>query len=324
MNMQILTPENYMPVADNQTSELASIILAGGEGQRLRSLTAAICGTEMPKQFCQVLGPETLLQQTLNRVGLTIQPCRTVTVLTQAHHNFYAPLVSEAPRQQLAVQPENRGTSAAILYGLEKIHAIDPRAIVAIFPSDHYFSDDLRLMRHVEMAARAAWQMPSNLVLLGVSPDRPDISYGWIEPDTIVRKIESASIYSVRGFREKPSLKIAQDLHRSGALWNTLVVVAQQQALKGLFQSTKPDLYRAFHEISSAMNTDAESDSVETVYGPLASSDFSRDILAKSIANLAALPVTDLEWSDLGEPLRVHLVRRKLGRDIEQQETVVQ
>ena len=76
-------------------------------------------------------------------------------------------------------------------------------AIVAIFPSDHYFSDDLRLMRHVEMAARAAWQMPSNLVLLGVFPDRPDISYGLIEPDTIVQSIESVPIYSVRSFWEK-------------------------------------------------------------------------------------------------------------------------
>ena len=57
--------------------ELGSIILAGGEGQRLRSLTAAICGTEMPKQFCPVLGTEILLEQTFNRIGLTIPPWRT-------------------------------------------------------------------------------------------------------------------------------------------------------------------------------------------------------------------------------------------------------
>ena len=81
----------------NGCPELASIILAGGEGQRLRSLTAEICGTEMPKQFCRVLGKETLLEQTLNRVGLTIPPWRTVTVLTRAHRDFYGPLVGETP-----------------------------------------------------------------------------------------------------------------------------------------------------------------------------------------------------------------------------------
>ena len=61
---------------------------------------------------------------------------------------------------------------------------------------------------------------------------------------------------------------------------------------------------------------------VEKVYQSLSPSDFSRDILAKATTNLAALPVTDLEWSDLGEPRRVHWVRRKLGRDIEQYETI--
>jgi mannose-1-phosphate guanylyltransferase len=301
----------------NGCPKLASIILAGGEGQRLRSLTAEICGTEMPKQFCRVLGKETLLEQTLNRVGLTIPPWRTVTVLTRAHRDFYGPLVGETPGQQLAIQPENRGITAAILYGLTKIGAIDSRAIVAIFPSDHYFSDDLRLMRHVEMAARAAWQMPSNLVLLGVSPDRPDISYGWIEPDTIVQSIESVPIYSVRSFWEKPPFQIARYLHRSGALWNTLVIVAQLRALNGLLQSAEPGMQCAFHRISSSMNTDAEADSIEKVYQSLTSSDFSRDILGKSTTNLAALAVTGLEWSDLGEPRRVHFVRRKLGRDIE-------
>jgi mannose-1-phosphate guanylyltransferase len=56
-----------MNQAVNQCPELASIILAGGEGQSLRPLTAAICGCEMPKQFCRLLGTETLLQQTLRR-----------------------------------------------------------------------------------------------------------------------------------------------------------------------------------------------------------------------------------------------------------------
>ena len=274
----------------------------------------------MPKQFCQVLGPETLLEQTLNRVGLTIQPWRTVTVLTRAHQNFYTPLVGETPRRQLAIQPESRGTTAAILYGLVKIAAIDSRATVAIFPSDHYFSDDLRLMHHVEIAARAARQMPNNLVLLGVSPDRPDISYGWIELDTIVWHIESSPIYSVRGFLEKPTSQIAQYLHRSGALLNTLVMVARLRALMGLFQNVKPDVCRAFGAISSTIKTCVEAESVEKVYQSLAASDFSSDILAKATANLTVLPVTHLEWSDLGEPERVHSLRRKLGRDVERYE----
>jgi mannose-1-phosphate guanylyltransferase len=296
--------------------ELASIVLTGGEGQRLRALTAAICGTEMFKQFCRVLGTETPLEQPLNRVRLTIPPWRTVTVLTRAHQNFYRPLLGETPPQRLAVQPENRGTTAAIMYGLGKIAAIDPRAIVAIFPSDHYFNDDQRLMCQVAIAARAAWQTPDKLVLLSVSPDGPNISYGSIQLGAIIPTFDSVPIHAVRGFWEKPTSQIARYLHGSGALLNTLVMVAQLRALVRLFQSVKPDLYRAFDAISPTMNTCLEADSVEKVYQSAPSSDFSCDILAKATANLAAFPVTDLEWSDLGEARRVHFARQKLGLDI--------
>jgi mannose-1-phosphate guanylyltransferase len=51
-----------------------AVILAGGEGTRLRSLTRVIAGDERPKQFCTVLGNETLLQQTARRVAHVVRP----------------------------------------------------------------------------------------------------------------------------------------------------------------------------------------------------------------------------------------------------------
>jgi len=44
--------------------EAGAIILAGGDGTRLLSLTRRIAGLDLPKQFCQILGKETLLEQT--------------------------------------------------------------------------------------------------------------------------------------------------------------------------------------------------------------------------------------------------------------------
>jgi mannose-1-phosphate guanylyltransferase len=53
------------------------LILAGGEGLRLRPLTRLITGDERPKQFCKILGSDTLLEQTRRRAARLIAPART-------------------------------------------------------------------------------------------------------------------------------------------------------------------------------------------------------------------------------------------------------
>jgi hypothetical protein len=46
------------------------LILAGGEGGRLRPLTRAIAGDECPKQFCAVVGFETLIERTQRQLRI--------------------------------------------------------------------------------------------------------------------------------------------------------------------------------------------------------------------------------------------------------------
>ena len=50
-----------------------AIILAGGEGSRLKSLTRAIAGDERPKQFCPILDDRTLLDATRERSALALR-----------------------------------------------------------------------------------------------------------------------------------------------------------------------------------------------------------------------------------------------------------
>ena len=49
-----------------------AVILAGGDGTRLQSMTRAITGDNRPKQFVPVIGRTTLLDQTRRRVALSI------------------------------------------------------------------------------------------------------------------------------------------------------------------------------------------------------------------------------------------------------------
>ena len=92
-----------------------AIILAGGDGTRLKSLTRKIAGDERPKQFCSVLGRATLLEETQRRTALELAEERTLCIVNQAHEHFYAPILADKRPANLVVQPRNAGTTPAIL-----------------------------------------------------------------------------------------------------------------------------------------------------------------------------------------------------------------
>ncbi len=124
-----------MRATESDRAERWALVLAGGDGVRLRSLTRIIAGDERPKQFCRVLGHETLLQQTRRRVALAVPADQTLVVLTRAHEHFYRRLIARMPAACVVAQPERRGTAPAILYGALRVAARAPLGAVAVFPS---------------------------------------------------------------------------------------------------------------------------------------------------------------------------------------------
>jgi mannose-1-phosphate guanylyltransferase len=111
-------------------------------------------------------------------------------------------------------------------------------------------SDDQEFMRRVEMGFAAVTMRPELTVLLGIVPEWPEISYGWIEPGTV---IDETAVYTVRRFQEKPALQLARLLMQRGCLWNSFVMVAHLSTLLGLFLVALPELYRVFKRGSVGM-----------------------------------------------------------------------
>ena len=280
-----------------------AVILAGGDGTRLKSLTRHIAGDERPKQFCSVLGHGTLLEETQSRAALELAPARTLCVVNRAHEKYYAPTLSGRAAENLVAQPSNRGTAPAILYSLLRIAARDPEAVVAFFPSDHYISDNEKFMTQIRTALDSAHNRPDLIVLLGLEPESPEVEYGWIEPGRPIRG--QAKIFSVRRFWEKPNKMLAQVLQLRGCLWNSFVMVASVQALLEIIESAIPDLYRSFADIRPHFGSAAESAAIDELYTQLNEVNFSHQVLALKPERLAVLKVTGVRWNDLGEPKRV-------------------
>ena len=278
-----------------------SIVLAGGDGVRLQELTEWVWGDHRPKQFCPILSERTLLEETRHRAERSAPAGQILYSVTQAHEQYYLPSLSDRLSQTI-VQPSNRGTAPAILSALMRIALTDPNAIVAILPCDHYYSPESAFTATLESAFAIAEQRSRSVVLLGIEPKGPDVEYGWIEVGEMIGG--RSGLFQVGAFREKPPLPQAEALLKAGSLWNTFVMVGRVSAFLEIGRATVPDLLQVL-ESWQVTTTSGEMRIPDALYNRIASTDFSRQVLAAATDRLLALLLADVEWSDLGDPYRV-------------------
>jgi mannose-1-phosphate guanylyltransferase len=280
-------------------------------------MTRAITGDNRPKQFVPIVGGTTLLNQTRRRVALSIEPSRTLIVVTKKHRKFYASLAEEISPGLLLEQPANKGTAPAILYALLRVAAKSPDAVVALFPSDHFFANDEEFMSHVDVAIASVEVQPESVILLGITPTTSETEYGWIEPQPSILARVQRSITRVSKFWEKPSLALANSLMSGGCLWNSFVMIGRVDALLRMTQAALPGMYAAFAAIAPTFETAIEHKALAQLYSHTEDSNFSHQVLAVRPEDLMVMRVGDVGWSDLGEPNRVLSTLARIGMESE-------
>src|SRR5258708_7065172 len=256
------------------------VILAGGEGVRLKSLTRFVSGEDTPKQFCRLLGGQSLLAQTTQRISRTIDSERTVYVLLDSHERFYSRELRNVPSARMVVQPCNRGTLPAILSSLVHIIRQDKNAVVAFFPSDHHYAEEERFMSGVDLAFNAAESNPETVILLGAAASSAETEYGWIEVTPAMSTDSQGGLLKVKRFWEKPTARTAEELLQRGCVWNTFVMVGRAQAFLDLIRISAPDIYQAFEHLLAHPEAVSKNDELNPIYQCITAADFSKLVLS--------------------------------------------
>ena len=291
-----------------------ALILAGGDGIRLRPLTTQIVNDLRPKQFCPILDGDTLLDRTRRRVALLVPSHRHLIVVSRPHEAYFRDLASELAPDRLVIQPDNRGTAPGIVYPLLRLTSLVGDTPVAVFPSDHAVSDELVLIGYVRRAIEVVHMERDVIVLLGIEAGYPETEYGWIEPHDVPLPIDGEPVFPIRRFWEKPSPPLAQQLFERGCLWNSFIMVGWVTALLELVRGTVPDMIGAFEPVRSRRGSVADGVALEQVYGELPSIDFSHCVLARACDRLVTVRVKGVAWSDLGSPERLVASLYRSGR----------
>jgi mannose-1-phosphate guanylyltransferase len=285
---------------------LWAVLLAGGDGVRLRGLTERIVGDQRPKQFCPIVSGQSLFRETRGRLDPLFSGDRQAFVVSRAHEKYYNDELIDAKDSIVIAQPANRGTAVGIIAALVQIMQVDPDAIVGIFPCDHYYSDEAAFRSIVRSATWIAERFREFIVIVGAGAEYAETEYGWIEPAQLLAQSGATPLYRVKQFWEKPALPQARALLHRGCLWNTFVTIGAAATFLDLVCTEVP-------EVVLSMTRAQADNELTSVYARLPSVDFSRDILANQANRLLVLRDSCSGWADLGSPDRVLGLLAKSG-----------
>ncbi|HEY4175452.1 MAG TPA: sugar phosphate nucleotidyltransferase [Kofleriaceae bacterium] len=275
------------------------VVLAGGDGTRLCSLTRALYGIDLPKQFAVLDGERSLLQRTIERALALTTEDRISVVVTANQQAIAREQLAAYPLVDLVVQPRNLDTAPGILLPLARIVARAPSARVIVLPSDHYIADPAPIRGALE----GTWSplLREQITVIGVAPTSAEPEYGWIVPG---RAIGDTGALWVEAFREKPRAEVAAQLREHGGLWNTFVFTAEAGVLWNRARELLPHHVRALEVYAGAIGQPDEADALLLAYRDMQPANFSREVLART-EELAVIPVRGSGWADWGSPSRV-------------------
>ena len=294
-----------------------SIVLAAGDGERLKPFVRQWLGYEKPKQYCAFVGTRSMLQHTLDRADEITPSQRKVIVVARQHRERGWPQGLKLRGGRLIVQPTNQGTASAIFLALTYIRQEAPSAKVILYPSDHFIYPEMRFQAVVRAAIAAADALPQKVVLLGVAANRPELDYGWIQPGSELRKIEGHSVKTAIRFKEKPAFESgAQAASTAGGLWNTLVLAAQAELLWSLGQRRFPKLMEMLEQFAPNIGNEDEEEQLNILYRKLGNHDFSSELLEKLPHQIAVIELDGVVWSDWGRPERIRESLGQMGKSL--------
>lgn len=271
------------------------VIMAGGVGNRLWPMSTP----DYPKQFIDVLGcGRTLIQLTVDRFkGLC--PSENIWVVTSERY------ADEVKRQlpfmkndHILREPCRRNTAPCIAYVSWKIMSIDYNANIVVTPSDHVVIDVNEFQRVIQSSFQ--FTSHSNAILtLGMTPNRPETGYGYIQADFSNHFGKENEIYKVGSFKEKPNLATAEKyIQNKSFYWNAGIFVWNVKTIINAIRVYQPDIANIFENLLPLYFTDMEQKMINTQF-PLCENISIDYAIMEKADNVFVYPAS-FGWSDLG------------------------
>lgn len=271
-------------------SVLYAVIMAGGRGTRFWPVSRR----NYPKQLLKLSQPQSMLQQTIERLRPLIPHERIILVTTKEQEEQVKRQLPYIPQENILVETVGRNTAAAIAMAAFYIKQKDPKAVMTVLPADHLIKKEKKFSHMLEQSAQLAEQEDC-LITLGIEPTCPHTGYGYIIARERIGSLGNFTYYKVDNFTEKPDLEKAKSLLAGGnAYWNSGMFIWRVEVILEALAKHLPDFYKKMVCLEENWNADHVAD----IYAQLPSVSIDYGVMEKA-DNVLVFPA-DLGWNDLG------------------------
>jgi mannose-1-phosphate guanylyltransferase/mannose-6-phosphate isomerase len=282
----------------NPVTSIQPVILCGGAGTRLWPLSRS----GFPKQFLSLVGNDSLFQQSIKRLlgeELADSSCMPYIVCNEEHRFLAQEQLRElrVENSTFLLEPAARNTAPALTLAALAARDTGNDPILVVTPADQAINDDDAFRLAMGQAVESAGE--GNIVILGITPDRPETGYGYIKTG-----VTQETVAIVERFVEKPDKDTAQGyLDEGGYYWNAGLFVLKASVWLEALAFFRPDILQAIEASWAGKRVDGafirpDREAFETT--PSESVDYA--VMEKCPGSPFSIKMVPLNagWSDLG------------------------
>ncbi len=274
---------------------LHALIMAGGGGTRFWPRSRQ----QKPKQFLNLVGERSLLQQAVDRIEAMVPPEHTWVITSAQHTDLVAEHLPGLAKERIIGEPCGRDTAACIGLGAALIARDDPDATMIVMPADHVIEPAQEFLRATQVAEQMVAEHPDALVTIGIPPTFPATGYGYIQRGPEITHRQGISIFKVKSFREKPGADLAEQWVVSGDYyWNSGIFFWKARTILEILKAKQPGLAEAVERIAAAWPTGKRDEVFRTEYENLPR--LSIDYAVMESAEEVLVVQAPYRWDDVG------------------------
>lgn len=281
------------------------VIMAGGKGERFWPKSRI----NLPKQFLSLTDDgKSMIQHTVERVKSLVNIENIYVVTNEMYKNLVLEHVPDIPNDNIIIEPVAKNTAPCI--GLAAMHIAKKNinSKMIILPSDHLIKFNEIFIDTLKTALDVV-EKGDNLVTIGITPNYPETGYGYINFTKGESFKDSANVYEVLRFVEKPNLEKAKEYLTSGQyLWNSGMFVWKASTILKNFKEYLPEIYGELQKIGETINTEKYEEILKKEFPNLPSESIDYGIMEKA-KNIYVIP-GNFGWDDVGSWLSLERINK--------------